>query len=297
MSFRGVWRWGIAALLCPYVLTLVWTGKLNGVQYEGAGGVDQFQAADGEKRKIYLDQEEKHFVDSETFLIGMVAGQIDPMYEMEALKAQAILGRTYLYKKMDGREVLHQSELGVTLPSQEQLEQAWGKETFADGYERVKDAVKETKGQILAYEGEPVEPLFHKISAGATRTGDYPYLQSVESQRDIQADGYLTILEWETDTYGEMQMIAQDDAGYVQEIQVGGQIWSGDEAMERLQLPSPAFSIEHHEGKIRALCKGNGHGYGMSQYGAEKMAEEGYTAEDILKYYFKNTEVIQQDGV
>ena len=84
----------------------------------------------------------------------------------------------------------------------------------------------------------------------------------------------------------------------MEEIQIGGQVYTGDEAMELLQLPSPAFTISHLEGgRVEAVCHGVGHGIGLSQYGAEKLAEKGYGAEAILGYYFKNAEVISLDRV
>lgn len=83
----------------------------------------------------------------------------------------------------DGR--VNQSELGISLDRQSQLEEIWGKDGFAIAYERVRQAVEETAGQILTYEGVPVEPFFHKISAGVTRAGEEPYLVSVDSKWDM----------------------------------------------------------------------------------------------------------------
>lgn len=105
----------------------------------------------------------------------------------------------------------------------------------------VKQAVEETAGQVLTYEGVPVEPFFHKDSAGVTRAGEEPYLVSVDSKWDMEAEGYEAVREWKEETYGEIQMISRDEAGYVEEIQIGGQVYTGDEAMELLQLPSPGI--------------------------------------------------------
>ena len=312
MYFRVIWKWIGPALLIPYFMTLFWGGDWNGTWSEmvlDSQRLEAFHSSDGDETaasvefhkswgRVYLDKEEKHYVDGETYLIGVVVCQMDPQCEMEALKAQAVLGRTFLYKKMDRDGRVKQSELGISLDRQSQLEKIWGKDGFAIAYERVKQAVEETAGQILTYEGVPVEPFFHKISAGVTRAGEEPYLVSVESKQDMEAEGYETVREWKEETYGEIQMISRDEAGYVEEIQIGGQVYTGDEAMELLQLPSPAFTISHLEGgRVEAVCHGVGHGIGLSQYGAEKLAEEGYGAEAILGYYFKNVEVISLDRV
>lgn len=312
MYVRVIWKWIGSALLIPYLMTLFWGGDWNGKWSEAVSESQMLESFRGSESgettvsaelhkswgRVYLDEEEKHYVDGETYLVGMVVCQIEPQWEMEMLKAQAILGRTYLYGKMNREGTVNQKELGISLDRQSQLEENWGKDEFATAYERVKQAVEETAGQILTYEGAPVEPFFHQISAGVTRAGEEPYLVSVDSKRDLEAEGYETVREWKEETYGEIQMISRDEAGYVKEIQIGGQVYTGDEAMALLQLPSPAFTISHLEGgRVEAVCHGVGHGYGLSQYGAEKLAEEGYGAEAILGYYFKNTEVISLDRV
>ena len=312
MYFRVIWKWIGSAILIPYLMTLFWGGDWNGKWSESVSDsqmLEPFRSPEnGETAvsaelhrswgRVYLDEEENHYVDGETYLIGMVVCQMDPQYELEALKAQAVLGRTFLYGKMNRDGKVNQKELGISLERQSQLEEKWGKDGFAAAYERVKLAVDETAGQILAYEGTPVEPFFHPVSAGVTRAGEEPYLVSVDSRQDLEAEGYETVREWKEETYGEIQMISRDEAGYVKEIQIGGQVYTGDEAMELLSLPSPAFTISHLEGeRVEAVCHGVGHGIGLSQYGAEKLAEEGYGAEAILGYYFKNVEVISVDRV
>lgn len=89
-----------------------------------------------------------------------------------------------------------------------------------------------------------------------------------------------------------IQLVSRDKAGYVKEIQIGAHIYTGEEIQAALGLPSAAFTLEEHEGMVRAVCKGIGHGYGLSQQGAHGMAQEGKTAEEILKYYYQNIKII-----
>ncbi len=88
------------------------------------------------------------------------------------------------------------------------------------------------------------------------------------------------------------QLVGREKGGYVKEIQIGAHIYSGEEIRQALSLPSSSFTMEEREGKIRIICKGIGHGYGLSQYGADAMAREGKGAEEILKYYYQNIVII-----
>ena len=166
MYFRVIWKWIGPALLIPYFMTLFWGGDWNGTWSEmvlDSQRLEAFHSSDGDETaasvefhkswgRVYLDKEEKHYVDGETYLIGVVVCQMDPQCEMEALKAQAVLGRTFLYKKMDRDGKVNQSELGISLDRQSQLEKIWGKDGFAIAFERVYQEVVESAVLIYTYE-------------------------------------------------------------------------------------------------------------------------------------------------
>lgn len=350
--FAGI----LAVFLLPYVVTLAWSGGVGGLygngMKEGAGGLsDGFfggggglgglagslsgdtgnpgkgtEDGQGERRKIYIGNGQKGYLDVETYLVGIVARQIPAEYGLEALKAQAIIARTYIYGQMGEATEIKEEELGLKYPEEEQMESLWGRQKFVEYYDKISQAVRETKGMVMILdEGEDSseeklvsEPMFHRASAGYTRDGGdgYPYLKSVDSQQDVEAEGYLTIMEWEPKevvrlmkeaaaengtgdpdlTEGQVmdtiQLVSRDGAGYVKEIQIGTHIYTGEEIQTALGLPSAAFTLEEHEGVLRSICRGIGHGYGLSQYGAHKMAEEGKSAEEILKYYYQNIIII-----
>lgn len=331
---RRMWAGCLAALLLPYVVTLVWSGGVGGVNGEGMTGGNRY--ADGGNGgssgsggfyrgdvggypgSIYLSG--GGYLDVETYLAGVVARQIPADYEPEALKAQAIIARTYIYRQMDGKDGISEEELGLSYLEESQMESLWGSKRFVEYYDRICQAVKETAGMVMVWEGEEdgkgeelPEPLFHRASAGFTRQGDaaHGYLQSVDSRWDMEAEGYLTIMEWAPEEVAELlkeaaetggeeiqltegqvmetiQLVGKDSAGYVNEIQIGAHIYTGDEVRLALGLPSAAFTLETHEEKIRAVCRGIGHGYGLSQYGANAMAKEGKNAREILNYYYQN---------
>lgn len=305
----------LAAVLIPYVMTLAWTGSIGGVDGISLGWqrADTWEHAEPgwrSSRSILLDEHTGEYMDMESYLIGVTARQISAEYAQEAIKAQAIIARTYLVRALgDGLEI-RESELELSFWGQEQMELAWGSQNYLKNYEKIKQAVWETRGMVLA-EGEP---LFHPVSTGFTRDGGeaYPHLKAVKSGDDLEADQYITIKEWtpeefvkllepeikleESQILQNLQLVEKDQSGYVKEYQIGSHIFAGNQLSRLLELPSEAFSLEVHEGMIRAVCKGIGHGYGLSQYGAHRMALQGKTAEEILAYYYQNVSIISVES-
>lgn len=91
-----------------------------------------------------------------------------------------------------------------------------------------------------------------------------------------------------------VQIVERDEGGYITAIQIGTALYKGEEIQEALGLSSPSFTIESFEDKIRIVCQGDGHGFGLSQWGAVQMAENGSTFEEILNYYYKNIELASE---
>ncbi|MEG0565756.1 MAG: SpoIID/LytB domain-containing protein [Hungatella sp.] len=297
---KRIWTGWILGLLIPYIVTLAWTGTVR-------GEIRQEEASCG--KTVIFAGDRSGSIDVENYLLGIVANQIPADYGEEALKAQAIIARTYIYQQMGASNEIPESALDLDYLEEQDLEKLWGRELFQTYYENIKKAVAATAQTVITYEGVEIDALFHRISAGVTRTGDekHPYLQSAESAEDLTAEDYLWIGSWspadftakinqisetskllKTQLPESIQMIARDLTGYVEEIQIGNHVYTGEEVALALELPSSNFTLEGYEGKIRAVCKGSGHGYGMSQYGAKIKAENGETAEEILQDYYKN---------
>lgn len=297
-----IWTGCMLALLIPYVVTLALAGTIKGEE-------KRVEFISG---KTVLTRQGRA-VDVEEYLIGVVGRQMPADYGAEALKAQAVVARTYIYKQMGDSVEIGEEELNLEYLEEKQLETMWGSDKFVEYYKNIQEAVEATSQMVMTYEGNLIDPLFHRASAGKTRAGDeyHPYLESVESLRDVEAEGYLSMPSWEPEAFvsavnqitgdGDLtisqvpegiQLVEKDGAGYVRTIQIGSHAYSGEEVQAALGLPSAYFTLEGYEGRIRAVCKGIGHGYGMSQYGARVMAEEGKTAEEILSWYFKNIDLI-----
>ena len=296
----------LISFLFPYIITLT---------VSGTAAAEQSKEAGQSGRKIYLDREEGGYVDLEDYLPGVIARQIPADYEPEVLKAQAILARTYIRKQMgDGKEIA-ESALDLDFLEEEQLKALWGTDRFVEYYKKMESAAEDTAGMVIAWNGELIDPLFCRASAGKTRSGDsyHPYLASADSARDVEADGYLQVVTWSTEEFarllsalpegeaitadmvpGCVQVVSRDGAGYVEEIQIGSVLHSGDRVQYALGLQSPDFSIEEYQGGVRAVSSGIGHGYGLSQYGGNVKAKEGWTAQDILEYYYKNIVLISE---
>lgn len=291
----------IVALLLPYIITLAFTGRV-----EAKKNVPILTSG----KKVILDRNGgESYLDVEEFLPGAVAKQMPADYGREALRAQAVIARTYIYKKMDGRAAIKESELQMEYLEEKQMRAMWGSEAFVDFFKAVEEAVSSTAGFVATYDGKPIDPLFHRASTGVTRNGDesHPYLQSVSSKEDVKAEGYLSIMTWSKEDFAaringigggvpveadklpqSIQIISKAEGGYVTQIQIGTKVYTGEEVEYALGLSSTAYALEEYDGAIRAVCQGIGHGYGLSQYGARCMAAEGKTAEEILAYFYKN---------
>ena len=303
---------------------LIAGGKIGGNSDRTSGWGSQT-----DDRQILLDREDGgrnngtgYAVPLEEYLIGLTAVQIPDGYPKEAVKAQAILARTALYREMDGADSIEESALDMDYLEPEQIESRFEAAGMPEYYQTICGAVRESAGQTAIWAGDYIEPLFHAVSAGRTREGDeaHPYLASVAAKEDEGAGGYLTRqgmtreelkkrLEERLNAMGEhpdlenleaeriledIQIVKRDSAGYVETVQIGAETYSGDAVRYALGVPSPAFSLEEDGDEIRCVTYGRGHGYGLSQYGAGLMAENGSSAEEILKHYFKNIQIVSE---
>lgn len=286
---RFLWL-GLAAIGLPYISMLIWP-----VHVEGS-----WMPETEYKKTILLDRgSERMAVDLEEYVIGVAAAWVLPESEPEAVKAQVILARTALYRQMNGAESIPEAALDLDYLGKEELSQ--------HVYQQLQNAAAETTGQTITWNGEYIAPWFHYLSTGQTREGEEGYLGSVRAEEameseEITSQYFFTREElarrlnamtpsprltanrvWES-----IQIVKRETAGYVDTIMVGEQFYSGETVQWALSLPSPAFHFEEAENGICATVTGIGHGYGLEQYGANEKAKAGWTAEEILQYYYKN---------
>ena len=239
------------------------------------------------------------------YLIGVVSSEMPASFNLEALKAQSVLARTYALKaKQTGKKltdtVSTQSYIDI-----DQMKNKW-ENSFNTYYNKIKNAVENTNGEYLSYNGNYIEALYHSTNNGKTESSldvfgnYYPYLISVSSEYDKNASGYLRTINMPLDTISNklglnlnndsvISILSYTDGGNIKEININGNNFSGKKVRELLGLRSADFDISISDNNANITTRGYGHGVGMSQYGANGMANAGYSYKDILSHYYPGT--------
>lgn len=244
---------------------------------------------------------------TEEQLIGIVAKEISANAHEEALLAQCVIARTNLYDAKT-RSTAEPEALNV-----EEMRALWG-EQFKECYERLRLYIERTKGEVLMWDGDYIYAAYHAISAGSTRDmselyseAKMPYLKAQTCEADVVAEGYLSVsyleneeflercnalfAESEAQNLEDVKIEARDTVGYVTSMKVGAVTCDGETFREGFELNSACFAITEIDGQVRIVTKGLGHGFGLSQNTANKMAGEGSSYREILAYFFPGTEL------
>ena len=241
------------------------------------------------------------------YLVGVISAEISPLYSEEAIKAQAVAAHTY---------ALYQAEKGVTLTDDHTKHQAYispeeAKEKWGDKYDlyakKITSCVNEVKDKVITYDGKIILPAFFALCSGKTEnSGDVweenlPYLVSVASEGDKLSPELVTEKEVTREEFEAFVGISLNDtpvfsldcteAGAVKVLTVDGKEFDGDDVQKAFGLKSNNFSLTYRENTFLFTVQGNGHGVGMSQYGADFMARQGADYREILKHYYTGVEI------
>lgn len=254
--------------------------------------------------EVYRKEKEKtEKVPLEEYVASVVAAEMPAEFEMEALKAQAIVARTYVINYLTRKEesITDTTEHQVYKNKQE-LQKQWG-ENFSDYWKKINEAVQATEGIVITYKEEPITPTYFSMSNGYTEDPKFywgkelPYLKSVESKWEEKLPNFIdqkivTINEinkaLQTNISQNSKIdITRTPSNRVLEIKIDGNVFSGRDVREKLQLRSNDFTIKQKDDYYIFTTKGYGHGVGMSQYGANEMAKEGKNYADILHHYYQ----------
>ena len=278
----------IILFLLPYIISVFINGK-NAVQ-----------GADSDNASVYLAE--------------MLAGETDGGCEIEALKAQAVVLRTELYRTEKEKQTLLDKCL-----TQTQLKKKWGTK-YEENLKKCQQAVQETKGIVLWYHETFAWTPFHQSSNGKTRdvqevlgNADYPYITAKECPLDKAAEDEIQVhlIEYKEiqkrcreflvaeeqkkaeNGYGyeDFEIQEWDSSGYVRKMRIGETICTGDQFRDALKLPSSSFSFYEGPHGLKIATVGKGHGFGMSQWTAQEMAKDGKNYEEILQYFYEGTEL------
>lgn len=245
----------------------------------------------------------------EEYVLGVVAGEMPASFEEEALKAQAIAARTFAYYMIsisDKDYDLTNDTTSQVHITQEQMKDNW-QEDYEYYYNKLKNVVKETQDMIMTYNGEIVAAFYYSMSNGYTEDAQEvfgiqkDYLTTVVSKEDTQNDNYETTSIFSREEFCtslgiscetiDINDIKLTSSHRVSSLNINNQFFSGTEVRSLLNLKSTDFTIDVQDDGVYITTKGFGHGVGMSQYGAQLMAKEGYTYKDILKHYYQNIEI------
>ena len=243
----------------------------------------------------------------EEYIIGVVGAEMPASFNKEALKAQSVVARTYALKSIKNNKQLTSDNSTQNFKDNNELKKMWGS-SYNTYYNKIKSAVLETKGLYLSYNNDYVDAVYHSTSNGNTEDAVYvwgnsvPYLKSVSSEYDNTNKNYNSTI---TLTYNEISnklknsidsntkfnIISRTSGNRVKEIEINGTTYSGVEFRKLLNLRSADFSIENNGANVVISTNGYGHGVGMSQYGANGMANNGSSYRDILLHYYTGVSI------
>lgn len=234
---------------------------------------------------------------AEMFLPAVVASQISGAYELETVKAQAVIARSNFCRSSGKEKNRREATFEMMQEICEKLKPTYYMLFHSSSI--FEQAVTETEGKVLTFGNELKLLPYHEISAGRTRSGmevmkdgEYAYLQSVESSGDKEAEAYLGSVYVKTRQLPkDLKITKRDSAGYVTELTADGKRLDGEAFRLGLGLASANFTIQKVGGNLRFLCKGKGHGLGFSQYGGNVLAKSGCTYGEILETYFPGMEL------
>ena len=248
----------------------------------------------------------------EEYIVGVLAGEMPIYFEEEALKAQAVASRSYAlkrieYNKNQNYDVVDSTNNQVYLDN-DYLKKAWGT-NYTKNINKIRKAVNATSCEYLDYNGTIVDALFFSTSTGKTESvGEVfnislPYLKSVSSTWDEKVspvfnDYYTFTLDNFYQKLGlnynenlNIEVIETTSAGRIKKIKINNVEFTGNKISTTFNLRSTSFTIDKEGNKINITTTGYGHGVGMSQYGAEGMASEGYKYDEILKHYYSGVKI------
>lgn len=248
----------------------------------------------------------------EVYIRGVLSGEMPTSFHIEALKAQAVAARSYVLKKME-QNINNEYDVVDTVSNQvymsdNELKDKW-KDDYVSKINKITTAVMETSGQYLSYDGSVAEAFFFSTSTGKTENCEevfsqkIPYLKSVDSKWDAEVspvfseDNTFPLNEF-YQTLGlkyqptlKVEVTKTTSTGRIKELKINDVLFSGSTVYQKLKLRSTFFEITQNGETVKITTKGYGHGVGMSQYGAEGMAKNGYKYDQILKHYYQGVEI------
>lgn len=289
------------------------TAQTQTYDYKDYATIKLLHTETGEIEELKMDE----------YLYGVVSAEMPASYEKEALKAQAVVARTYTIYQIKNSPDKH-AEAGIcdsyaccqAWISKEERLNKWEEAEREANWQKVVSAVDETSGMIVTYEGSPINAFFHSNSGGVTESSvniwggiDYPYLKSVQTSGEegySQYSSNVTItneellnklkekhpnIEIDFANSESIKIVDYTESGRVRTIRFGNVEIAGTEVRTLFELKSTNFEITRSDVALTFSVIGYGHGVGMSQTGADSMAKSGSNFEEIIKHFYTGVEI------
>lgn len=282
-------------------------------EYTNYANIKLYHSKTNEVEEIPIDE----------YLYGVVSSEMPASYNIEALKAQAVVARTYTVYQIKSSKGKHvDSDICDNYAccqawiSKEDRLAKWEESERDSNWAKIVEAVDATRGKIITYNGEAIDAFFHSNSGGITEIPtnvwggtNFPYLQSVQTSGEDEYSQYNSEVELTKeelvekiktkhsdisinfDSENSIEILEYTDSGRVRTIKFGNIQMAGTEARTLLGLKSTNFSFEINENTVKFTVIGYGHGVGMSQTGADSMAKNGSNYEDIIKHFYTGIEI------
>lgn len=290
-------------IIIPYIIVSIFTkdveikfiyneSKIVRVKHEDSGKIEE--------------------VPLEGYIVGVVAGEMPVSFNIEALKAQAVAARSYVLKKMEYSNSkdydIVDTIMNQVYLTDDELKNSW-KDSYTDKINKIKTAVIQTKGEVIKYDDSIIEAFFFSTSTGKTENSgeifstQLPYLVSVDSTWDgevsplydtynnMSLEEFYKLLGLKYSSNLEIVKTKTTSTGRIREMNINGSIFSASDIINKLNLRSTYFDLKQDGNNVIINVKGYGHGVGMSQYGAEAMANKGYSYDQIIKHYYTGVKI------
>jgi len=310
----GIIAFIIIIFLLPLIILKSCTSekpkKINDIGETDDLSITVFNAAEGELQEMKLEE----------YILGVLAGEMPSEFHIEALKAQALAARTYtlMRTKEFGGEGCEKHPGADVCTDSTHCQAYKDPKNIKVNYEKYKEAVQATKGEVIVYNDALIDAVFHSTSGGKTENSEdvwsskVPYLRSVISEyeehspklitkKEIKVSEFITAMKnldsgiklSSKNIKNQIKIIDRSEGGRISSIEIGGKVISGSAVRGALGLNSSNFNISYSGDIMLFTVTGNGHGIGLSQYGADGMGKNGSLYTEIITHYYQGVEIIK----
>ena len=310
----------VFVVVLVFTMPIIFTNQFE-TKEVSSSKIEKFDYGDYNKIKLqHVDNGNIEELELDNYLYGVIASEMPASFEIEALKAQAVVARTYtIYHMKNGNKHENADVCDSALCCQAWISKdnrfaRWEEDKRSEYWNKIEKAVNDTKGKVILYKGEPINAFFHSNSGGKTELsinvwgGDFPYLQTVETNGEDAYTSYKSEVTVSKDeliqklfekysdfkidfSKDEIKILEYTESGRVQKIKIGNKELTGTDVRNIFGLKSTNFDINIDGDFIKFFVIGYGHGVGLSQCGSDVLAKNGKNYIEIIKHYYKDVEV------